>query len=393
MKPLDKRIREFMLKDNIDVVLAQSPENFAYVSGFSAHQHTVSRQPGFACAIVSAATRPTILIGMDFETPSFYNQDFEVLSFSTWVGNRTLEQIRKYESTPAFVTMLDRIVETLITLGATEKIIGVEMDYLPINFYAQLKLRLPLVKFVDVSNLFLRARVIKQPYEIDFMRQLIRVSDEALLNTSKIAKEGVLERELFDYYCQQVMASGIAFPSGWSSFTAGANAGKLGRSQHYQVTSKDVIKFDGGVNGDTKFYTTDFSRSWLMSDVDPWLVNVKRNLMKAHEMMLEAIRPGLSFKELFHIGYDFTVKEFPFYQRGHLGHSISMGPQTAEFPFISSSQEGVLEPGMILAVENPMYITGYNGFNIEDMILVTEDGHELLTPLTPHWLESESKYR
>ena len=392
MKPLDKRIREFMLKDNIDVVLAQSPENFAYVSGFSAHQHTVSRQPGFACAIVSATTRPTILIGMDFETPSF-NPEFEVLSFSTWVGNRTLDQIKQNESTPPFVTMLDRIVETLINLDATKKIIGVEMDYLPTNFYAQLKQRLPFVTFVDVSSLFLRARVIKQPHEIDFMRQLIRVSDEALFATSRFAREGVLESELFDHYCQQVMASGVAFPSGWSSFTAGANAGKLGRSQQYRVRSTDVIKFDGGVNGDTKFYTTDFSRSWLMSDVDPWLVNVKRNLMKAHEMMLESIRPGLSFKELFHIGYDFTVKEFPFYQRGHLGHSISMGPQTAEFPFISSNQEGMLEVGMILAVENPMYITGYNGFNIEDMILVTEDGYELLTPLTPHWLESESKYR
>lgn len=392
MKPLDKRIREFMLKDNIDVVLAQSPENFAYVSGFSAHQHTVSRQPGFACAIVSAATRPTILIGMDFETPSF-DPAFEVLSFSTWVGNRTLSQIKQNELAPPFVTMLDRIVESLFNLGATEKIVGVEMDYLPINFYDQLKQRLPLVKFVDVSNLFLRARVIKQPHEIDFMRQIIRVSDEALLSTSKFAHEGVLESELFDHYCQQVMASGVAFPSGWSSFTAGANAGKLGRSQDYRVSSKDVIKFDGGVNGDTKFYTTDFSRSWLMSDVDPWLVSVKRNLMKAHEMMLESIRPGLSFKELFHIGYDYTLKEFPFYQRGHLGHSISMGPQTAEFPFISANQEGVLEPGMILAVENPMYITGYNGFNIEDMILVTEDGFELLTPLTPHWLESESKYR
>lgn len=381
-----------MLKDNIDVVLAQSPENFAYVSGFSAHQHTVSRQPGFACAIVSAATRPTVLIGMDFETPSF-DSEFKVLSFSTWVGNRTLDQIKQNESAPPFVTLLDRIVETLINLDATDKVIGIEMDYLPINFYAQLKQRLPLVKFVDVSILFLRARVIKQPHEIDLMRQLIRVSDEALLATSRLAHEGVLESELFDHYCQQVMASGVAFPSGWSSFTAGANAGKLGRSQSYPVSAKDVIKFDGGVNGDTKFYTTDFSRSWLMSEVDPWLVSVKRNLMKAHEMMLESIRPGLSFKELFHIGYDFTVKEFPFYQRGHLGHSISMGPQTAEFPFISSNQEGVLEPGMILAVENPMYITGYNGFNIEDMILVTKDGYELLTPLTPHWLESESKYR
>lgn len=393
MKPLDKRIREFMLKSNIDIVLAQSPENFAYVSGFSSHQHTVSRQPGFACAIVSATTQPTVLIGMDFETPSFNNADFEVLSFSTWVGNRTLEQIQQADAPSEFVTMMERITETISRLGANEKTIGVEMDYLPANFYLQLRQHLPLASFVDVSRLFLEARVIKQPHEIDFMRQLIRVSDEALLYTSKFAKEGVLESELYDCYCRQVMASGIAFPSGWSSFTAGANAGKLGRSQPYPVSSKDVIKFDGGVNGDTKFYTTDFSRSWLMSGVDPWLVKVKRNLMEAHEMMLESIRPGLSFKELFHIGYDFTVKEFPFYKRGHLGHSISMGPQTAEFPFISDNQEGLLEPGMILSVENPMYITGFNGFNIEDMVLVTEEGFELLTPLTPHWLDSESKYR
>lgn len=150
MKPLDKRIREFMLKDNIDVVLAQSPENFAYVSGFSAHQHTVSRQPGFACAIVSAITRPTILIGMDFETPSF-NPEFEVLSFSTWVGNRTLHQIKQNESAPPFVTMLDRIAESLFTLGATEKIVGVEMDYLPTNFYFQLK---QLLKTQTRSNRF-----------------------------------------------------------------------------------------------------------------------------------------------------------------------------------------------------------------------------------------------
>ena len=339
MKPLDKRIREFMIKDNIDVVLAQSPENFAYVSGFSSHQHTVSRQPGFACAIVSATTRPTILIGMDFETPSFNIHDFKVLSFSTWVGNRTIDQIQKGDSTSEFVSMLDRIEEIITGLNVTDKTIGVEMDFLPVNFYLQLKQRFPLVTFVNVSPLFLKARVIKQPHEIDFMRQLIQVSDEALLYASKFATEGVLERELLEHYFQRVMTSGIAFPSGWSSFTAGSNAGKLGRSQSYRVSAKDVIKFDGGVNGDTKFYTTDFSRSWLMSDVDPWLVNVKHNLMNAHEMMLESIRPGLSFKELFHIGYDFTVKEFPFYRRGHLGHSISMGPQTAEFPFISATQE------------------------------------------------------
>lgn len=393
MIPQDKRIREFMLKEHIDVILAQSPENFAYVSGFSSHQHTVSRQPGFACAIVHKDPVATVLIGMDFEVPSFASQGFEVLCFSTWVGNRSMDQIRQNNPEPAFVTMLDQIEDVISRREPKVVTIGIEMDYLPVQFYMQMKQRFPDAEFVNVSPLFLQARIIKQPHEIDFMRQIIRVSDEALLATSLLAKEGVSEIELFDHYCRQVMASGLAFPSGWSSFTAGANSGKLGRSSDYRVQSTDVIKFDGGVHGDSRFYTTDFSRSWLMSQADPWLVSIKKNLMDAHQIMLDALRPGLSFQQLFHLGYDHTVKEFPFYKRGHLGHSISMGPQTAEVPFISHDQSGVLESGMILSLENPMYITGYNGFNIEDMVLITDDGFELLTPLTPHWLASESKYR
>ena len=393
MKPYATRIIKLMQEERIDGIIVQSPENFAYISGFSSHQHTVSRQPQFATAILAADEQiKPVLIGMDFETPSFNRASFNVYSYSTWVGNLTLDEIDQGVNSRSFVTFYELLHQVIKDNGLAEKTIGIEMDFCPVGFYQKLIEALPCATFVNVSDLFLQARITKQPEEIMFMKELIRVSDEALYYTSQFVREGVSEMELFDRYCVHAMSSGIAFPSGWSSFTSGEQSGKLGRSSDRIITPQDVVKFDGGVNGDTKFYTTDFSRSWLMSNVDPLLVRIKRNLLESHDRMLEVIKPGLPFKELFNIGYEHTRKEFPFYTRGHLGHSISMGPQTAEAPFISASQDCVCEPGMILAVENPLYITGYNGFNIEDMVLVTDSGCEVLTSLTPHWLQSEAKY-
>ena len=66
--------------------------------------------------------------------------------------------------------------------------------------------------------------------------------------------------------------------------------------------------------------------------------------------------------------------------------SISMGPATAEAPYINAAETRPLEAGMVLAMEVPCYIDGVNGFNIEDMVLITENGCEVLTPCTPHYL-------
>lgn len=391
MIPKTYKIRSLMTEFQVDVVLAQSPENFAYVSGFASHQHTVSRHPQFACAMVLPQGQTT-LIGMDFETPSFVGDDVDIVSFTTWVGNRTLEQLKDVHFKKEMVSLLDQLDTLVQKYDLTQARLGVELDYLPVTFFEQMKARWPKASFVNVSPLFLKARIIKEEDEIEWFKALISISDQALHHVSLHLREGVSEQHLYNLYANHVASSSIAYPSTWSSFGSGANAGKLGYSSDKIITSKDVVKFDGGVHGGTKFYTTDFSRSWLMSDVDPWLVKVKKNLLEAHELMLKALQPGRSFKELFKIGYEHTRHEFPFYVRGHLGHSISMGPQTAEAPFISPHQEGVLEEGMILSVENPMYITGYNGFNIEDMVLITHDGYELLTPLTPHILEHEQKY-
>ena len=147
-----------------------------------------------------------------------------------------------------------------------------------------------------------------------------------------------------------------------------------------------MVKFDAGVNAEFDFYTTDTSRSWVMEGAHPALYKLKDRLYEGQRRMIAAAKPGLPICELYHVAYDYVKEAFPAYVRGHQGHSISMGPATCEAPIINASTTRPLEAGMILAMEVPCYIQGVQGFNIEDMVLITEDGCEVLTPNTPHYL-------
>ncbi|WP_343101738.1 Xaa-Pro peptidase family protein [Romboutsia sp. MSSM.1001216sp_RTP31141st1_G3_RTP31141_220114] len=390
MKPKVQKIKRLLRENNIDGVIVNSPENFTYITAYSSHQHTVSRQAHFAVSVLDNKEESrAIAIGMDFESEAFSDyMDCIVKKYSTWVGGKTFEEVlanKEVVSNKIFVTSLDVVVESIKELNLEDKKVGIELDFISATYFDSLKRALPNVDFVNVSNLFIEARSVKEDDEIEYFRKLARVADEALLHTSQFVKEGVSERELFDIYCKKVMESGICFPSGWSSFCAGENSGRLCRSTDRIIKNGDVVKFDGGVNGDTNFYTTDFSRSWIVGDAHPVLSELKQRLVEAQRLMIDSVKPGLGFDELFSIGFNYVKEKYKFYERGHLGHSISMGPQTAESPFISLSEKRKLEVGMILCIETPCYISGFGGFNIEDMILVTEDGCEVLTPLTPHY--------
>ncbi|MGX4601559.1 M24 family metallopeptidase [Faecalimicrobium sp. JNUCC 81] len=395
MKPKTSKIKKILKKYNIDGAIVNSPENFTYITAYSSHQHTVSRQPHFAVVILdnNEDTKP-VAIGMDFESEAFSDyMDCDVKKYSTWVGAKTLEQVianEEVELNPRFVTSLDVVVETIEELGLQNKTVGLELDYLPVNYYKSLEERLPEAKFVNISNLFLESRSVKEDDEIEYFRKLARVADEALNYTSQFVEIGRTERELFDIYCEKVMESGICLPSGWSSFCAGKNSGRLCRSIDRKIQNGDIVKFDGGVNGDTNFYTTDFSRTWIVGDAHPIAYEIKEKLCEAQRLMIEAIKPGLTFNELFKIGFNHVKADYKFYERGHLGHSISMGPQTADAPFVSINENRELEEGMVICIETPFYMTGFGGFNIEDMILVTKDGCEVLTPITPHWLNKNN---
>ena len=394
MRPKEYRIKELLRKKGLDGAIVSSPENFHYVTGFGGHQHTVSRQPGFTLAVMRADDKvPTHLTTMDFEAATFRIKaaglNFVVDPYDTWVGLKTWDEIAHGAVVPdktAMESSMDKLVQFMKACDLANKKVGVELDYLPVPYYKSLTEKFPEAEFVDISDLFVYARSVKQPDEIEMFRNLCRIADHGFTEVSKIAKIGVSERELSQCFREDVIKSGFCAPSSWSMFSTGPSSARLTLPGDGVVKDGDVVKFDAGVNAEFDFYTTDTSRAWIIGNGDPVLLKLKDRLYEGQRRMIAAAKPGLPINELYHTAYDYVKEMFPCYRRGHQGHSISMGPATAEAPYINASETRPLEAGMILAMEVPCYIDGVNGFNIEDMVLITEDGCEVLTPNTPHYL-------
>lgn len=393
MKSKQIKFKKLLRENEIDGAIVSSPENVHYILGFGGHQHTVSRQAGFTLAVMSSEDdTKTHGITMDFEYPTFLKKnkdDIHIIKpYSTWVGVRKWDDLvnNTISDEPKFVNSFEVMVESIKELGLENKVIGLELDYLPINYYNQLKEYLPKAEFVNISELFIYSRSIKTEEEIETFRQLCRVADNAFYEVSKIVKFGVSEEELSQCFKENVIKSGICVPSSWSMFSTGANGARLTIPEDGIIKKGDVVKYDAGVNAAFDFYTTDTSRAWVMDGADFELYKLKDRLYEAQRLMIKSAKPGLPINELFNIGFNYVKEKYSCYKRGHLGHSISMGPQTAENPYINNSETRVLEPGMILAMEVPCYIENFNGFNIEDMVLITETGAEILTPKTPHYL-------
>lgn len=394
MRPKEYRIKELLRKKGLDGAIVSSPENFHYVTGFGGHQHTVSRQPGFTLAVMRADDKvPTHLTTMDFEAATFRIKaaglNFVVDPYDTWVGLKTWDEIAHGAVVPdktAMESSMDKLVQFMKACDLANKKVGVELDYLPVPYYKSLTEKFPEAEFVDISDLFVYARSVKQPDEIEMFRKLCRIADHGFTEVSKIAKIGVSERELSQCFREDVIKSGFCVPSAWSMFSTGPSGARLTLPGDGVVKDGDVVKFDAGVNAEFDFYTTDTSRAWIIGNGDPALLKLKDRLYEGQRRMIAAAKPGLPINELYHTAYDYVKEMFPCYRRGHQGHSISMEPATAEAPYINASETRPLEAGMILAMEVPCYIDGVNGFNIEDMVLITEDGCEVLTPNTPHYL-------
>lgn len=301
MQPKYHKIRELLRERGIDGAIVSSPENFHYCAGFAGHQHTVSRQPGMSFAVMSTEDVSTpFLVTMDFEMSAFVKQNglFTVKKYDTWVGVKNWTEISG-EFTPMNHAVrknpMDVLVETMNDMALADGTIGVELSYLPVDYYQLLRDRLPKATFVNISDLFVYARSIKTAEEILLFRELCRVADEAFTEVSKIVAIGVTELELAKTFRVCVTAAGFCVPSAWSMFSTGANGAGLGLPEGRAISRGDITKFDGGVNAGFDFYTTDTSRSWVTEGANPLLYNLKDRLYEAQRKMIAAANPVWRF--------------------------------------------------------------------------------------------------
>jgi Xaa-Pro aminopeptidase len=144
------------------------------------------------------------------------------------------------------------------------------------------------------------------------------------------------------------------------------------------LQSGELVTIDFGtkVNG----YHSDETVTLAIGEVDRKLRQIFDIVLEAHDLALEAVRPGFQISDLDAVARDFITAQGYGDSFGHgLGHGV--GLEIHEYPAVSSRSDQCLVAGMVITIEPGIYIPGTGGVRIEDTIVVTDNGFEKLTSI------------
>ncbi|MDF3288822.1 M24 family metallopeptidase [Streptomyces silvisoli] len=219
-------------------------------------------------------------------------------------------------------------------------------------------------------------RMRKSPAEVAALRRAGAAIDRVHRRIGEWLRPGRTEREVARDIADAIIEAGHAT----CDFVIVA-AGPNGASPHHEVSDRviragDPVVVDiGGTTADG--YCSDSTRTYAVGEPDPDFRELYAVLRRAQQAQTEAVRPGLTARELDAIGRD--IIEDAGYGEHFLhrtGHGI--GLETHEEPYIVASSDRPLEPGMAFSIEPGIYLPGRFGARIEDIAVVTETGGERL---------------
>ena len=254
--------------------------------------------------------------------------------------------------------------------------LAIEGDSFTVADYAHLTAKLPKLAIVSTTGVVEQLREIKDEEELAEIRRAIEVAERAFAVVRGTLRPGQTEKELADELDHQLRlqgAQGSCFPT---IVAADARAAlPHARPTTEPIDGRDLLLVDWGANCG---YKSDLSRVLVTGRISPKLELLYGVVLKAQEQAIAAIRPGKTGCEIDAIARGIIADAgFDKYFGHGLGHGI--GLDVHELPRLSPISEKPLEAGMVVTVEPGIYLPGWGGIRIEDDVLVTRRGHEVLT--------------
>jgi Xaa-Pro aminopeptidase len=237
-------------------------------------------------------------------------------------------------------------------------------------------------ELVPVENVMLNIRKVKDDHEIDLIRKSVAVAEEAFEAIKDEIKPGQTENYLAGLLILELRsrgASGTSFPP---IVATGANSSL----PHYrpsddktEIEKDQACLLDWGavLNG----YCSDLTRTFLLGHVPHKIREIYKVVYDAQVAAIKFLRPGVTTMQADRVARDVIEKAGYGEEFGHgLGHGI--GREIHELPSLrKTGGEEELRPGMILTVEPGIYLPGVGGVRIEDDVLITHSGCEVLSSL------------
>jgi len=219
-------------------------------------------------------------------------------------------------------------------------------------------------------------RMVKTPEEVRRLEAAALTIESSYETAIEMAAEGVSEAELASAFDLNTVARGsrphftvLAFGERGALPNAVPSAAR--RLRH-----GDTIRFDIGCK--TEHYSSDIARTAVFGELSEKVSRYYDGILAGEQAMIDVMRPGVAAKEVFAAAVEATREAgIPHYRRHHVGHGV--GLDTYDPPLLDETTETRLEAGMVFEVETPYYELGFGGLQVEDTVLITEDGCRLLT--------------
>jgi Xaa-Pro dipeptidase len=263
--------------------------------------------------------------------------------------------------------------------------IGVNASELVHANAERLRRAAPEAELVDVSEAVRRARLVKDSDEIERIREAARIVSHALEEVIERLEPGMTEFAVAAELSYAMQKRGATGPSFETIVASGPN----GAEPHYTVGDRkiqggDLVVMDVGAL--CRRYVSDCTRTIAVGPSDAKQREMYDLVYRAQEAAFDAIRPGATGKEVDAAARDLIeATEYRGLFVHGLGHSIGLAVHDGGA--MNPHTDVTLEEGMVFTVEPGVYVPGYGGVRIEDDIVVTADGHEVLTTATRDLLE------
>jgi Xaa-Pro aminopeptidase len=341
---LDK-FAEIIKKEQLDGLLLSSRENIFYLSNF----HFISFDEREALLLITKQNCRLL-------TALMYQSQFKNI----------YKNIEVVADKDGFWQNLGKQIK--------DKKIGFEDNDLKFNEYEFLKKSTQ--KLIPISKNLNKLRSQKSQYEIKKIKQteiITKTVLESVLSSIKVSQSEKQIARKIEQKMEKLGADGLAFPT---IVASGSNSG----SPHHltsdkKIKSGDIVLIDCGAK---KYgYCGDMTRTIMVGTKNPKFIKTYQLVKKAQQVALSKVKAGVKIADIDKVVRNVFEKSK---QLGNFLHTTGhgLGISVHEYPSISIKSKGILEEGMVITIEPGLYYP-WGGVRIEDVVLVTKDGYQMLS--------------
>ena len=375
------RLTRVLDAEGLDALVATTPENLQYVTGFRSIAHALFR----GLELYGVFTRRGVGLVIPFIDSTGVSSDGiqvdRIACYGNFFFNYTDQpgpvgtRVREITSMPS-AGPGEALREVLDGLGALGGGIAIDEAGAYPATWQRLTEQLAGTTITTAYAHFRTARMVKSSREVALLEKAARIAEDGIAAIWGMLKAGVTEREAAIAFEQEVIRQGAQ--TFFTVVTMGATRAALADVYASDTALKpgDLIRLDLGCV--YQGYRSDISRTAVLGTPTEKQRRYYDAARDGEIAAIAAMKPGVPVSQIFEIAMKITREHgMPHYQRNHVGHGIGLEPYDP--PTINAAGQTVLEPGMVFCVETPYYEHGWGGIQVEDAVEITATGVRRLT--------------